>query len=207
VIINSLTERMDITFYTVPIQFSYRFKIKKIENWVFNIKAGPALTYIVGLTDYNAMVDVGGIYQVDTVNKNRVTYYNYFDAGSTWNIYLNASGIDRQNSNPGAAAVFAQLDSAGNYDFVSEKNYHGRQKLSRITFACNFSLDGQYRKSKNSPIAIKAGIHFMYTPSIGAKEKYKPIEKTAGPFNSIFNSNGKSSYFAYGVNIGLVYDF
>jgi len=205
--ISRLTEKMAINVVNIPVQLHYRFKVNAIKNWVINLKAGPSFILINGLTDYNATIDVGGIYQIDTVNKDKITYYDFFDKASSGNVYLTSSGINQQNSNPGAAAIFDQLNSSGNYDFASNKIFRDQRKISRVTAAFNFSLDAQYRRSRNNPMAIKAGIHFVYAPSIGSNEKYTPIERTTDEYNSIFNSNGRSVYFAYGVTLGLVYDF
>jgi hypothetical protein len=205
--VSSLTEKMQYNVITIPVQFNYRFRMATMKNWVIQLKGGPSLILLKALTNYNATIDVGGIYQIDTVNKDRITYYDFFDKNSTANVYLTSSGINQQASNPGAAAVFDQLNSIGNYDFAASKNFRDQSTSSRVTFAFNFSLDGQYRKSKNSPMAIEAGFHFVYAPSTGSKEKYTPIERTTDEYNSIFNSNGQSMYFAYGLHVGLVYDF
>jgi len=205
--INALKEQIAYNVINIPLQFNYRFKLFNDNKWVMNLRAGPSLILFNSTSNYNSTIDVGGIYQIDTVNNDKITYYDYFNNSSTWNVYLTSSGINTQNTNPGAAAIFAQLGGSGNYDFASNKNYRGQKKSTRATYAFNFSLSGEYKKNKDFPIAIKFGIHGVYAPSIGSKEKYMPIERTTDEYNSIFNSNARSFYFAYGLNLGLVYSF
>jgi hypothetical protein len=204
ILIDSLSEKMALNVVNIPVQLSYRFKLDGNSSWVFNIKAGPSLMLIDGLTDYKSTIDVGGIYQFDA--NDRITYTDHFDSTSTRNVYFTTFHINKQSPIPGAAAIFSQLDSIG-YDFASYKSFRDQKKTSRTTVAINLSIDGQYRKSKNNPLSVKAGVHLTYAPSVAGREKYKPIDKTTDEYNSIFNSNGSSYYLAYGINIGLVYDF
>ena len=171
-----------------------------------NIKAGPSFMMFKNTSDYNATVGFGGIYQVDTVSRNRFTYYPFLNTNSTYNVYLTSAAINNQNSSPGASGVFSQLAGKG-YDFAANKNFRDKQQLSRTVIAFNISLNGQFRKNKDNPLALQWGIHGVYAPVKTPGEQYKPIDKTTDPFNSIFNTSGKLSYMAYGANLGLVYHF
>lgn len=206
--INSLTEQIAYNIFNIPVQLSYRFKPLTNDKWVINVKAGPSLMLLNATTNYNATIDFGGIYQIDTISRGAIVYYNFFNAGSSWNVYVTSAGINNQNTNPGAASIFSQLNtSSQNFDFAENKKYIGQKKLSRTTVAFNFSFDGQYKGKKDNPMAITFGIHAVYAPLFEQKQKYKPIERTTDEFNSIFNSSARSTYFNYGLNLGLVYDF
>lgn len=205
--VSSLTEKMSYSVFNFPVQLNYRMKMGAKKNWVTQFRAGPSLLFLQATTDYNTTIDIGGIYQIDTAGGDRIAYYDYFDNQSTWNVYLTASGINKQSTANSAAAVFDGLQRAGGYDFAAGKVYRDQEKVSRLSYAFNFSWDAQYKKSQESPLSLKAGVHITYAPSTGSKDKYKMIDRTTDEYNSIFNSNGRSYYFAYGFNIGLVYDF
>jgi hypothetical protein len=202
--IQSLDEQITFDIVSIPLQFNYRFRIKGAKRWVFQAKAGPSLMMMKATSDYNTTIDVGGIYQVS--EDNVIMYFDQFDPTSTRNVYFTTEAINKQNASPGAEAVFAKMNSEG-YDFASNKSYRGEQKNSRTAVSINGSFEGQYKSKRESPIAVKIGLQFMYAPSTASKDEYKPIEKTTGDFNSIFNSNGDSHYFGWGGHVGLVYDF
>jgi hypothetical protein len=205
--IASLAEKVTYSVVQIPIQLDYRHKLGTDDKWVIDAKAGPSLMFFTGHSNYKTTVDVGGIYQIDSLSGDKITYYDYFNAESTWNVYLTAAGIKTQNPHPGAAAVFSQLDSAGGLDFTTARVYQGDNHTTRIKVAINLSVDIEYRMKRESPYAMKAGLHLTYAPGTNTRDKYKPIEATKGDFNPIFNSNGNSYYIAYGLNVGFVYDF
>ncbi len=205
--ISSLHEKMSYSVFNFPVQFNYRMKMGEKKNWVMQLRGGPSLLFLQSSTDYNTTMDIGGIYQIDTVSGDRVTYYDHFDRNSTWNVFLTTSGINKQSTTSSAAAVFDGLQRAGGYDFVAGKVYRDQQKLSRLSYALNFSWDAQYKKSQDSPLSLKAGLHVTYGPSTGSSDKYKIVDRSADEYNSIFNSNGPSYYLAYGITLGMVYDF
>jgi hypothetical protein len=208
IIIKSLKEEIAWNVLNIPVQFTYRLKLSANNTWTVNVKAGPSLMLFNNTSDYNTNIDFGGIYQIDTVSRNKITYYNFFNSGSTYNVYFTANGINGQNSNPGAAIIFAQLsNNSEGYDFAFNKNYRDKQKLSRTVVAFNLSAGGQYKRNKNNPIAVTFGFHLVYAPLPERKERYIPINKTSDEFNSLFNSTAKTAYLAYGLNLGLAYNF
>ncbi len=204
--INSLAEEIGYSVFNFPVLFNYRSLIGKENKTVFNFKAGPSLVLFRNTSNYNATIDFGGLYQVDSVNRNKITFYDHFDQGSSWNVLVTPSGINSQNTNPGANSVFAQLfTNSKNYDFAGNKNYRDKTSLTRATVALNVALDVQRQISPG--VAIKAGAHFLYAPLFEKKEKYIPVNKTTDTYNSIYNSTAASSYSAFGMNVGFVYNF
>ena len=154
-------------------------------------------------SNYNATIDFGGLYQVDSVNQNAITYYDYFDGGSSWNVYVTSEGINHQNTSPGAESVFSQLlANSKDYDFARNKNYRDKMGLTRATVAANFSLDVQNEIAEG--LAVKLGFHIVYAPLFERTEKYVPVNKTTDAYNSIYRSSAKSNYMAYGVHVGVV---
>ena len=212
--INALREEIKYNIYNIPVLFSYRFKPGFIggNKLVINLKAGPSLMLFNNSTDYNAIIDFGGLYQVDSIGKDAITYYDHFDQNSKWNILLTSENINTQNPNPGGANVFFQLNSASaNYDFASNKNYLDIKKLTRTTIAINIGCDLQYNfakgKDPENGFAVQLGAHLVYVPTYGKNKEYVPIDKTTDEYNSIYNSSAKSIYSAIGVNLGFVYRF
>lgn len=201
--VGSLKEALDYSVFNFPVLFAYRSRLDKKDKSVINLKAGPSFLLFSNTSRYNAVIDFGGLYQIDTVQKNRITYYDYFDPASKYNIYFTSARL-ASGSQPDADSVFRQLASKG-YDFARNKSYNGTQGLSRLAVAFNASLDVQHKISEG--LTIKAGVHFVYDLSLGKKEKYKPINRTTDKFESIYNSNAKSSYRTLGVNAGFVYNF
>jgi hypothetical protein len=206
--ISKLDEQINTSIYNIPLMYNYRAYFNAKRELVVSFKIGPSLMVFNGRSNYNATIDVGGIYQVDTLGKDKITYYDHFDAGSTYNVYVNSTGINNQNTNPGAIAVFSQLPKS--VDFVSNKNYVGRQNLVRTTVGFNLALQGQYpitlANSKGSFLSMKFAGHFVYAPFFDRKNNYKPIERTTDDYNSIYTSSARSQYMAYGVTVGFVYN-
>ncbi len=224
VAISSLREDIKYNIFNFPLLFVYRFKPgsdiekegtdkgKMRKKWGFSLKAGPSLMKFYTTSDYNSLINFGGLYQVDTITKDAITYYDHFDLGSAWNILLTSESINAQNPKPGATDVFSRLYALSNgYDFADNKNYRDTQKTSRTTIAFNFAFDGQYFITKNqgeeNGLSLKLGFNFVYAPLPERKDKYVPVNKTTDAFNSIYNSSAKSVYSAWGVNVGFVYRF
>ncbi len=214
VLINALNEEIKYNVYNIPVMFSYRLKPGFIggNKLIINLKAGPSLILFNNSTDYNARIDFGGLYQVDSIRKDVITYYDHFDQSSKWNILLTSQYINSQNPNPGSADVFSQLYSASaKYDFASNKSYLGTKLLTRTTVAVNIGCDLQYYftkgKAPENGFAVKLGAHLVYVPSYGGNQNYEPIDKTTDEYNSIYNSSAKSIYSALGFNLGFVYRF
>ncbi len=206
--ITKLKEDIIYSIVNIPVMFSYRQKIpgsNPKKQWVINVKTGPSLMFFKTTSQYDAAINIGGLYQVDTVSKNKITYYDYFTPGSTYNVNFTASGINSQNPNPGAGSIFSQLYSnSPAYDFAS-KQLTGKQLLTRKTIALNLYIDGQRTIAEG--MSIKVGASFVYAPFLQVKEKYKPIDNTTDAYKSIYNSNGKSNYYSVGINVGFVYNW
>ncbi|MEP7107929.1 MAG: hypothetical protein ABI760_08100 [Ferruginibacter sp.] len=212
--INSLKEDITYNIFNFPLLYNLRWHIEgkkyKANNGkgktIMSIKAGPSLMLFRNTSDYNAVIDFGGIYQVDpnVSGSNKITYSDFLDAASSYNVFITSQGINNQNTNPGAVNVFQQLSKS--YDFASNKNYRDKKKnLTRTAFAINATFDVE--KEITYKFAVKAGAHFVYAPLPEQKEKYKPIDKTTDEYNSIFNSSAKRVYSAFGITIGFVYNF
>ncbi len=200
IIISNLSEEIDYSVINLPVMYNYRGRLFKL---LVNFKAGPSLMLFNNRSDYNAIVDIGGIYQVDP-NENKIVYDPFFDPVSIYNVYVTTQGINNQSTDPGAANVFSQL-SGKNYDFISNGNYRGKKKLYRTTVGFNVDLEGQ--NNINGQLAIKVGVHVVYAPLFTKTEKYKPIDKSTDEFRSIYNSSAKSSYSAFGMNVGIICNF
>ncbi len=204
--INSLKEDITYNVFNFPVLFNYRMHVDKKGKTVLSFKAGPSVMLFNNTSNYNATIDFGGLYQVDSITKNSIKYYDYYDPGSTWNIPVTSAGINSQNTNPGAEAVFLNLyNSSNSYDFASNKNYSGKTNLKRVTVAFNAGIDVQRTISKK--VAIQIGGHFVYAPLFERSEKYIPINKTSDAYNSIYNSSAQSGYSSYGISAGLIYNF
>jgi hypothetical protein len=201
---NKLVESIRYNAFNFPVMYTRRFHLDKTERNVINIKVGPSFMLFSNSSSYNATVDFGGLYQVDTITKNAITYYNYFDRNSTYNVFFTSDSLNAVPGAPGASGVFPQLNSKG-YDLAENKNYTGKQSLQSFTVAGNLALDFQHIISQG--FNLKLGVHLVYAPWLAKKEKYKPLDKTTDEFNSIYNSNAKTSYRAGAVNVGFVYDF
>jgi hypothetical protein len=210
--IDSLKESITYHIFNIPVMYNLRgyygkYGKKKNNNdlrsW-FNFQAGPSLMIFHTTSDYNAHISFGGLYQTDG---QKIIYTDPFDNSDTYNFFLTADSINAQNPNPGADTIFNQLKAnADHYDFANNKSYVGTQKNPmRLAVAINLGFDLQQQISE--ALAFKIGAHFVYAPLPGTNEKYKPIDKTTDPFQSIYNSNAKSSYSAFGLTAGIVCRF
>jgi hypothetical protein len=211
--IDSLKERVNYNIFNFPVMYSYRWffgnKNRPKELWnksIFNIKAGPSLMVLNTKSEYNANISFEGLYQIDTILGNRITYYDTFRV-SSYNLFFTTEELENLALGITAQDVFDELRRANpNYDFADSKNFRGKQKNgSRITVGINLAFNMQYQISNKW--AIRAGAHAMYAPLPALKEKYIPIDRTTDPYNSIYNSSAKTSYTAFGLNAGLVCNF
>jgi len=214
--INSLKEEIHYNIFNFPLMFNFRCKVnfdflKKYhlplgfeKNWVMNIKLGPSLMLLTTSSDYNSVINFGGLYQT---NNTGIIYNDLFETSSTYNIFITGDGINSQSPNPGAADVFNQLRAnADSYDFANNRNFRERQQNSiRMAVAINLGVDAQHHITEDW--FFKFGLHLVYAPLQERKEKYKPIDKTTDKFQSIYNSSAKSNYSALGINMGFVYNF
>ena len=207
--IDSLKESITYHIYNLPVMYNFRGYYGKkrsntgLRSW-FNFQIGPSLMIFHTTSDYNAHVSFGGLYQTDG---QKIIYTDPFDNSDTYNFFLTADSINAQNPNPGADTIFNQLrKNADQYDFANNKNYVGTQKNSaRFAVAVNLGFDLQRQISE--ALAFRIGAHFVYAPLPEGNEKYKPIDKTSDPFQSVYNSNAKSSYSAFSLNAGIVCRF
>lgn len=213
VTIDSLSESIRYNVFNFPVMFSHRFKYNlgklglvnsEMGNVEFNFQFGPSLMVLNAESEYDASISFEGLYQTD---ENGIIYKDPFDDGDTYNVYFTAEELQARNPNRTAEDIFRELRNNNvNYDFADSKNFRGKQKNdSRITFGLNLVFNGQYHISDNW--SFKAGLQAVYAPLPERNEKYIPIDKTTDPYNSIYNSSAKSSYSAFGLNAGLVYNF
>lgn len=210
VTIDSLKEGIKYNILNFPVLFNYRWHFGKEDitdgkkKWVINVKAGPSLMLFNATSSYNAYISFGGLYQTDA---NGITYNDLFDTAAISNVYITADRIITRNPDRPADEVFKELhDADAGYDFADSKNYLDTKKnASRITVAINLAFDMQRQIS--DAWAFKFGAHIVYAPLPERKEKYIPADKTTDPYLSIYNSNAKSNYSAFGFNAGFVYNF
>ena len=207
---NGSREEIDYTILNLPVLFKYRDFFgkgnpdRKLYKWNWEFSAGPSFIMFNNTAKYNSNIDFEGMYQVDTINQDAVTYYDYFDNASTWNVLLTADDINQQDSIPGAGAVFGLLNDHG-YDFAFGKNYTGQdKKASRSSIAFNGRFDVCHRFDEKGNVAIKFGASICAAPLPDQSSGYELIDKTSDPYNSIYNSNAKSVYFSYGLNAGII---
>jgi hypothetical protein len=211
VTLDSLNESIRYNIFNFPVMFSWRFYIgkedkegKEQRKSLLNFKAGPSLMVFSTTSEYDAYISFEGLYQAD---ENGIIYKDPFDDADSYNIYFTAESLRSRNPFRSAEDVFRQLrNNNANYDFADSKNFRGKQKNeSRITVG--FNLDFNFQRNISDEMSFKAGLQAVYAPIPEAKEKYIPINKTTDPYNSIYNSSAKTSYMAFGLQAGLVYNF
>ncbi|MEO8149944.1 MAG: hypothetical protein ABI723_20060 [Bacteroidia bacterium] len=207
---DSSVETLNYHVLNFPLMFKYRTKFgieknkrkNRTPKWSMEISAGPSFVYFNNASSYNMNMDFEGLYQVDTLSKDKITWYDYFDNGSTWNVLLTTNDINNQSEIPGVGPVFSSLDSSG-YDFKSNKNYSGKDKnATRYSIALNLNLDLNY--SVNDFMNLKFGLGMMVAPALAGASHYTPMDKTTDEYNSLYRSKIKSTYFSYGIHIGIV---
>lgn len=201
--IDSLKEEIKYSILNFPVLFNYRMHVSKKHKAVIKLQAGPSLMIFSNISSYNSTVDLEGLYQIDlTQSAGKITYLERFDPASTSNLLFTIAEISKRGG-IGVDSVFKLLGP--NYDFGRNKSYSGKQPVTRIAIAANLNLDLQYKVSEG--LTIKFGPHFVYASYLPIKTKYKPINRTTDVFQSVYKANTLSSYSAYGMSIGFVYDF
>ncbi|MBK8846542.1 MAG: thrombospondin type 3 repeat-containing protein [Bacteroidetes bacterium] len=199
-------EEIAYNILNLPVLFKWRkmyTQTKASEYKVsFEFSAGPSYMMFQNISYFDYTANFEGLYQIDTITKNKVTYYDYFDNGSTYNILVTSDDIDQQSAIPGSEVVFNQLDDR-TYDFAKNKRLKGtNDNLKRSTIAINAKFDGYYRMAKHT--SLKFGIGVVYAPLLTENKSYKAIDKSTDKFNSIYNASAKTNYFAYAINVGFV---
>ncbi len=201
----SLQEEISFTAINLPLLLNHRIKLGAADKTVLTLKAGPSFLFFKNVSNYAAVVDFGGLYQIDTVSRDRITWYDFFNEGSRYNLQLTSSRINSSNlPGPGADSVFSRLLAKG-YDFAENKPFSGEQSLSRSAIAINVAADLQHRVSDG--LTVKAGLHYVSAPNVKGTQRYKPVDKTTDEFQSVYNSNLKTKYSSIGLNVGFVFDF
>ncbi len=200
---SSLNEVIKYNIFNFPVLFNYRFPLGGTQKFIMKLQAGPSFMIFNTTSNYTATIDFGGIYQINPA-QGKIIYDDTFDPTSKSNLFFTSEKINAQNPNPGATNVFAQLRSKG-YDFADNKNYRGKQQITRVTVAFNVNVDLQCKISEG--LTIKTGPHLMYAPLLKRKEKYRMVDRTTDEYQSIYKGNAASSYSAFGVNLGFVYNF
>lgn len=207
--ISSLQEEMNYKVFAFPLLFNYRWHPGKKNSTVFKVQAGPSLVYASTSSGYNANIDFGGIYQVGADNAGNYNHivYEPFDPASIHNVYFTADSINAKNKVPGAGAFFENLHSIdSSYDFADITNYKGTDRnMHRLAAAFSIGLDLQQKISEG--LTIKIGAEFIYAPLPERKSDYQPINHTGDSFHSLYRSPAKTYYSAYGLNIGIVYNW
>ncbi|MBE7170253.1 MAG: hypothetical protein INR73_06670 [Williamsia sp.] len=205
-------EEIKYGIFNLPVMFNFRSNLDKNHKLVLNLRAGPSLMVFRNTSYYNAIIDFGGLYQLNG-------YSLVYDSSSPYNIYFTSAYIrDRNrlagNNSPNAPNdIFNKLDSIkylapgglSYLDFASDKPFNGNQDMTRFAVAANLNIDFHYKVSEG--LTIKLGPHIVYASYLPAKTKYKPIDRTTDEYQSIYKGNAKSNYSAYGVSLGFVYDF
>lgn len=193
-----------------PLYFKYRKIIlpkdaTRFYKWEIEFAAGPSFLLMTNSSRYNATVDFEGLYQVDTLSRDGFTYYDHFDHGSTWNVYMTADSINAQSESPGAQAVFDMLNKSG-YDFAAGKKYSGETKnFSSSNIAFHAKFEACYNFNDNDRFAIKFGGNVMYAPLSDQSTAYTFMNNTTDTYSSIYEGRAKSGYFAFAVVAGLVF--
>lgn len=207
------TETIDYKIINVPLLFRYRdmFGKKNTEKesykWSWEFSIGPSYIAFNNTAKYNATIDIEGIYQVDTITQDAVTYYDYYNESSTWNILLTADAINQQDSVPGANAVFDLFNSSG-YDFATGKNYSGEDgNADRSGFALNVMFDVAYKLDDKGKLALKFGAAGCIAPLSDQSSGYQLVDTSTDPYNPLYNSKAKSLYYSFGIHGGLVFNF
>ena len=201
--IRSLQEKITYYMLNFPILFNYRVHLGNRNLSSANFKIGPSVVIFKNTSDYDALINVGGIYQVNPARQ-AIVYDNYLDPASPNNVYITSQGINSQNTSPGAISVFSQLQKS--YDFTDDKNYRDKSRnLNRYAIAVNAGFD-LHRKITES-FAFRGGLYFTYAALPAKTKKYIPLDRTTEPYNSIFNSTAKSVYSTFGISAGMVYNF
>jgi len=199
-------EEINYRILNMPLLIKWRWmktKTKASEYKVsFEFSAGPSFMMFQNSSKYNYNVDFEGLYQIDTITKNKIVYYDYFNNSSTYNVMVTANNINQQSSIPGSDIVFGQLNDR-QYDFASNKNIKGTdKKVNRNTIGINAKFDGYYRMAKHTSFKFGAGV--VYAPLFAGPSGYKAIDKTTDEFNSIYNAQAQAYYFAFALNMGFV---
>ena len=199
--------------FNFPLLFTYRFmpgntrKYRNDYKWNIDVSAGPSYLLFKTTSKYNSNIDFEGLYQIDTITGNAITYYDYFDNGSSYNIFLTSNGIKGQSGVPGADSVFSALNHSG-YDFASDKNYKGSEKnANKSGIAFNAKLDATYKLDNKGKALFMFGASVLFAPLPDQSKGYTLVDKTTDPYHSIYNSHAKSDYFTIGLNAGFVFQW
>ena len=196
----NLNESVASNIYNFPVLFNFRLHADRKNVTVINIRTGPSIMLFTNVSNYNAKVDFGGIYQVEG---GQIVYRDILNSSLTSNLYLTSDIIKSRSGGNDPNIVFSQM--AKSYDFKSNESYVNKQSFTRIALAYNLDFSVQHKVSET--FIMKAGAHILYAPSFKANKNYKPVDKTTDTYQSIFNSNAKANYHAMGLNIGFVYNF
>lgn len=199
----------DIQFNVMNFPLLYRIRGRfakskeKKDTRFFEITAGPSVLLFRNVSDYDVHADFEGLYQVDP-SSSQLTYSNYFDESSTWNIILTGDEIDHQSGNPGVDALYAQLNKNG-YDFAQNQSFKGKDKSAMgMNFAFNANVD--YSAQFGNTI-LKVGLGLMWSGRKNYLNDYKPLNNTRDQYFSLLRHERPFSYIAYGINLGVTYGF
>lgn len=218
-IANGSEESIKYHVLDFPILFKYRNRFGKPDTtktilnqtdkelkWSWEVSFGPSIIYFNNTSNYNVNINFEGLYQIDTLTKSQITYYDdYYDNQSPYNLELTGQGLNNQSLLPGADTVFNFLNANG-YDFAYNKNFSGQdKKANRISIAINANFNVNYKATES--LSLKFGISILAAPLPNRSEGYEPIQNTTDTYKSFYQSKTNSFYMTGGLNAGIIIDW
>lgn len=196
---NGSNEDIKYQIYNVPVLFKYRHRADSVRYWSYEISLGPSAIFFNNSSKYNVNVAYEGLYQIAG---DAFVWDDYFDPGSSYNLYITDGALNAQSPIPGADTVFNLLNQKG-YDFKN-KNYQGDDKnATRISIAINLNFDLSY--AVNSSMDIKFGAGLVVAPLMQSTSHYHNLVNSSDGYNSYYRSKISSTYVSYGLHLGIAY--
>ena len=195
------TETLKFSIVNIPLLFRFKSRVGKIG---YEISAGPSFIYFSTQSKYNATFDIEAKYPIHNsafdFNEENYSQNNNDGLFTQEDINDNWFGSD-------ANTFYNMLNAAdASYDFGLNKQFNNRETTSttmkRSAFALNGNFDLFYHVK--STIAIKAGFSFVSSILKGNKTPYTMVDDSKGSYNSFYNGNGKSKYYSFGLNLGII---
>jgi hypothetical protein len=201
------TETVNFNILNFPLMFKYKGRFG--QKWAYELSAGPSFLLISGFSYQQTTFNFEGVYGSD------VTKENYVQSKNDW--LLTDAAITKSKGN--TQDLFNKLansnsqeliDAGKGYDFKMNDRISTTEKTkisSRTGFAFNAAADVFYHIGPKT--AIKGGFVFYTAPSVSNSnaDKYQMVDKSSrynGKYNSVFNSQAKLNYSAFGLFVGLI---
>jgi len=215
------TEKINFNYFSFPLLFKYKNKMKFNEKFAWEVGAGPSLLYSRAvLQEVNATMSFEGIYYSDGT---RIESYSATRGNSDNDIRIIASEIDASTNassseNPNSIATFTSLRNNG-YDFEANKQLANIQgtAINRFGLAVNATGDIFYHISAKAAIKLGAALFYGVKTLSKGDAEYLMIVKgekggdfsedhgSNGDYRSIYNSNLKRENFSsFGINAGVI---